>query len=147
MAQSIDSIIASIDDFNKDVRNWAYRNRSLLKSGVNSKATKGNGTLARSIKTSTRKQLGEIDSISYKFPRHGVFFQKGVGRGHVMQGNRVIRGLKNNKTITPIDGNINRQPQDWFNATLDTEVPKLADIVADHKADEAVVNAAGMRIH
>jgi hypothetical protein len=146
MAQSVDSIIISIDEFNKDVSSWAYRNRSLLKSQARAMSTNGNGTLSSSIRTSTRKQMGEIDSISYKFPRHGVFFQKGVGRGHVMSGNRVVRGIKNGKVIQFTDGPVNRQPKNWFNATLETEIPKLADIVADHKADEAAVNAAGMRI-
>lgn len=146
MNQDIDKIIADTEAFNKEVAQWTYRVRSILKRDIKSKATQGNGVLANFLRSSIRKDMGEVDSISYKFPRHGVFFHKGVGRGHVMSGGKVIRGIKNNKVITPLDGPINRTPKDWFNSTLEEQVPILADLVADHKADEAAVNAAGMKI-
>lgn len=146
MSQDIDKIIADTEAFNKEVQQWTYRVRSILKRDIKSKATKGEGVLANFLRSSIRKDMGEVDSVSYKFPRHGVFFHKGVARGYVMSGSKVIRGIKNNKVIKPLDGPINRQPQDWFNSTLEKQIPKLADVVADHKADEAVVNAAGMRI-
>ncbi len=142
----VDKLIASIEAYNKDIKKWTYRVRGKLARNVRSKASDGNGVLASRIRSSMHKDFGEIDSVSYKFPRHGVFYQKGVGRGHVMSGNRVIRGFKDGKVIRPLEGQVNRQSQDWFNATLDNEIPILADIVADHKADEAVVNANGMRI-
>jgi len=45
-----------------------------------------------------------------------------------MQNGRVVRGIKSNKTIRLLDGPVNRKPQDWFNSTIEQEVPKLADM-------------------
>jgi hypothetical protein len=140
-----DVIYQGIEAFNKDVQAWAYKVRSTLKSNIQSSAGKGKGELSRSLKSNLRKDHGEIDSISYKFPRHGVFFQKGVGRGHIMQGGKVVRGVKSKKVVRFLDGPVKRSPQDWFNRTLENELPKLADIVANHKANEAVVRTAGMK--
>ncbi len=159
MTQSADSILASIEEYNKDIKKWAYQVRGKLATNIRNSTTEGNGVLAAKVRSKLHKDLGEIDSVSYQFPRHGVFFQKGVGRGHVMSGGMVVRGLKDGKTIRylakdhgkvskPLNPNhVTRTPQDWFNSTLDNELPKLADIVADHKADEAVVNANGMKIN
>ncbi|TLX73682.1 hypothetical protein E9993_14590 [Labilibacter sediminis] len=143
----VDKIIADTESYNKDVSQWVYRVRSILKRDIQGSATSGNGVLAASLRSNIHKDMGEVDYVGYKFPRHGVFFHKGVGRGHVMSAGKVVRGVKNNKVIKPLDGPINRQSQDWFNSTLEKQIPKLADIVADHKADEAAVNAAGMKIH
>jgi len=154
---SEEKILQDIEAFNKDVSKWAYKVRGRLKRNL-AQFQNGRGAMRRFLKTSLRKDQGEIDSISYKFPRHGVFAQKGVGRGHVMQNGKVVRGVKDDTVIrfsSKKHGKVgypfapatkSRQPEDWFNAEMDQQVPLLADIVADHKADEAAVNAGGMRI-
>lgn len=139
---SAEVIYRGIQAFNKDVSAWAYQLRQKLKTSASSMAGSGKGDLAKLLKTNIRKTDGEIESISYGFPRHGVFFQKGVGRGHVMQGGKVIRGMYSKKVIKLLPGTVNRQPKDWFNQHFDDGVPKLADIVANHKADEAIVKAS-----
>jgi len=147
ISMSAETIYKGIQEFNKDVSQWAYKIASQLRGNAAAKSQKGKGELAAKLRTNIRYDLGEVESIGYQFPRHGVFFQKGVGKGHVMAGGRVVRGIKHGKIIKPIDGTINRQPQDWFNGVLDTQVPQLADIVANHKADEAALNATGMKIN
>lgn len=132
------TIIEEINDFNEDVSQWAYNTREKLKANLN-KATKGKGTLKKGLRTKLRKNFSEIETITYRFPRHGVFYQKGVGRGHVMENGNVVRGIKENKVIRLISGKVNREPRDWFNSTLEKETPKLADTVADHKADQATI--------
>jgi len=147
-----DEIYNDIESFNKDVSNWAYRVRSAMKGNIAAKSSKGSDgskdrvKLLPSLRTNIRKDFGEIESVSYHFARHGVFWQKGVGKGHVMAGGKVVRGLKNGKVIKPLSGSVTRQPQDWFNSTLNREVPKLADIIADHKGDEAALNIAGIKM-
>lgn len=142
----VEVIYKGIDDFNREVKQWGEKVKSLLKANVRTMASKGSGNLAGKISSSYKKPTGEIESISYKFPRYGIFFAKGVGRGHVMQNGRIVRGIKNNKTVTLTGGPINREPKDWFNSTVDQYVDELADTVANHKANEAVISAAGMKI-
>ena len=68
--------------------------------------------LENSILGQTRQTYGVIDRASIKFERHGVFVQKGVGRGYQMQEGFVHRVAK-----TPMSGKI-RQPADWFNSVI-----------------------------
>jgi len=101
---------------------------------------------------------GQIDSVSYRFERHGVFVHKGVGRGYIMSGGVVVRGHKPSKELikyakaqnravgnTILSGPVRRQPADWFNIIMDKNVPELADKVAKLNAD-AAVNALRLRI-
>jgi len=97
--------------------------------------------LVRSLKSRIRKQSGIIDSISYRFERHGVFVHKGVGNGYKMINGLVVRVAKS-KTPNPRP----RVPVDWFNIVIDTEVPKLANQLATINAD-ASINALRMRIN
>jgi hypothetical protein len=109
---------------------------------------KGKGELLRSLRGKTKQEFGEIDRVSYHFIKHGVFFHKGVGRGYTMVGGRVVRGYKFDSHIIRkrqdkpaaivLGGEVKREPKEWFNPVLDTEVPKLADLVAEMKADMAV---------
>jgi hypothetical protein len=63
---------------------------------------------------------GKIYALGYKMPRHGVFVEKGVGRGHPIGNN----GLK-------------RKPKPWFNPVIEREVVTLGNIAAKHGADIA----------
>jgi hypothetical protein len=140
-----------LDKYNKEVRDWAFRVGSGLKGNIMAFNGKGTGQLAQMLQTRTRKSFNEVDLISYHFPRHGVFVQKGVGRGYVMQGGTVVRGIRHDKVVKPLQGPVNRRPEDWFNGTMEREVPVLADIIANHMADKASVaamgaNAMGMQI-
>ena len=134
-------IYRGTEAFNREVEGWASKVEGMLRSKVQSESSKGTGELARKLKKQIRMDSGEAESIIYKFPRHGVFFAKGVGRGHIMQNGKVVRGVRNNKTIRYLSGPVNRQPKDWWSKVLDQEVSNLADIVANYKADEAVVNS------
>jgi hypothetical protein len=95
--------------------------------------------LANSINTKTRKDFGEIDTISFSFERHGVFVHKGVGRGYKMSSGVVTRTAKGPVTIL-------RKPVDWFNPVLDGYIPELADNIAKLNAN-AVLNIARAKIH
>lgn len=81
-----------IQAFNKDVAGWGKRvrnqtisNARRLKHPVSKKNTHDHESLGDSIGQKTYKSDGEIDCIGFSFARHGVFWQKGVGRGYVMQ--------------------------------------------------------------
>jgi hypothetical protein len=146
MSTQTDIIYRGIADYNRDIKRWAGKVRTELKSNVQSMSSQGTGNLAQKISASYGNPSGEIESISYKFPRYGIFFAKGVGRGHIMQGGKVVRGIKSSRVVRLLDGPVHRQPKDWFNNTIDKHVDELANTVASHKADEAVINAAHMKI-
>ena len=91
--------------------------------------------LAASIRSKTREQFGEIDTITYSFERHGVFVHKGVGRGYPIRGRGTIKN-PSGKTRNAIE---------WFNPVLDQTMPELANRIAEINAD-AVLNTARVKI-
>ena len=97
------------------------------------------GKLVNSIKPSTKRTLGEIDTISFSFERHGIFVHKGVGRGWEMSGKLVRRTAKG-----PMKGG-GRNAVEWFNPVIDLNAPRLADQIAEINAN-AVLNASKLRI-
>lgn len=147
-----------VTEYNNKITSWVGRTSTQLKRSIASLSTKGKGELMRSLFGKTKKDFGEIESIVYSFNRYGVFFHKGVGRGYKMVEGKVLkqhqvaskvvkkRGLGKNPSFASggswyalIQNNIHppRQPKEWFNPVLDREVPKLADLVGQMKADMA----------
>lgn len=137
---TVENINQNTDKFNKAIESWGSKIERLLKMNLIYLAQKGKGTLESQLRLKTYKAFDEIYRVTYHFPRHGVFFQKGVGRGHVMVNNTVVRGVKSNRVVTLGKGGINRDPKDWYNKTMNEETPHLADTIAEHKADSAVLN-------
>lgn len=136
---SVDSIIQATEKYNQAIEVWGKKIERYLKMNIIYLAQKGKGKLDSSLRLRLYKTFGETYRITYHFPRYGVFLQKGVGRGHVMSNKTVVRGVKNNRVIKLKAGSVNRDPKDWFNDTMNQESPKLADIIAEHKADEAAL--------
>lgn len=161
-------ITQQIQTYNTDVAGWGKRVRN--RSISNARRLKNQGArprskvlhmrsndeeeLGQSIGQKVFKRDGEIDCVGFSFARHGVFWQKGVGRGHVMQNGIVVRGYKKKigrnlhdkrTSFVSVAGPIKRKPVDWFNGLIDQEIENLADIVAEHYADR-VINATRMTI-
>ena len=118
-------ILKKIEDHNKIVETWTPKVRTKIKSNVLRSMKDGKTKpfilrgknkeqkelkLANSITSKHRKESGEIDRVTFNFEKHGVFVQKGVGKG-------------------------NRTPKDWFNNILESEIPELADKIAELNAD------------
>jgi len=106
-----------------------------MRNNIRAMSTKGKGELLRMTHQYFR-QYGEINRISFRFPKHGVFFAKGVGRGYKSE-----KGIV--RKVSP--GPIRRQPKDWFNSTLDQRIPILAEKLANTMAN-AAVNATNVKI-
>lgn len=70
------------------------------------------------IRTSERKERsnGLTFAIGISFEKHGVFVEKGVGKG---------RGINSGKTT----------PMPWYNPVMDIHIPALADDLALNVAD------------
>lgn len=131
----------NIEKYNKSVARTGFKIRINLNRAIASLSMKGKKNLMRSLRLRMPKEFGEIINLKYEFSRHGVFFHKGVGRGYVMQGGRVIRGTKKGGIFKALPGmhsnTIKRMPKEWFNPTLDREMPRLADQIAKLKGDSA----------
>ncbi|MFA6281680.1 MAG: hypothetical protein WCY05_04160 [Candidatus Omnitrophota bacterium] len=140
-----------------EVKQWAASQRSMLQAEIRKLSSKGKGELAKALRFKVYKnKLGVVSMVGFQFPRHGVFMQKGVGRGYIMEGGVVVRGsrlrtskqiklyanAKNRDIQTRVirSGAINRHPEDWFNTPISNNIDKIADIVAKYMAD-ANVNA------
>jgi len=111
--------------FNDDITKWTKDGLKAAKTEINSLGivhlpnSPNPVPLAKAIKSSTKKQLGLINRISYQFPRSGVFVHKGVSRGH--------------PASNP------RKAKPWFHA-IDKRVDELADIVSNGQANLVVNN-------
>jgi hypothetical protein len=141
-----------VEEYNRRISNWGGTVTKKLKDSARMVAGKGEGELAKSIRSKTGKLDVEIDKIAFHFVRHGVFAEKGVGRGYIMSGGTVVRGFAPGKVLKMIgknknrrvgekvirDGSINRKPAHWFNPVVEENVPQLADIVAEMDADKVV---------
>ena len=101
-------IIENIESFNKDIVSWGHRTRQTILGKI-PKGRHASGAkeepLARSFRMNTSKTFGEIDRIGFSFSLHGVFLQKGVGRGYISK-NGVVR--RTDKSFQKSQNKINR---------------------------------------
>lgn len=109
------------------VKQWANETNGLLKLRI-SNFSRGKTRAKineKKLKDSLFKKVyveyrsGLPQRIAWGFAKHGVFREKGVGKG---------RGIKSGKT----------NPAPWFNPTMQVQVEKLADIVNDKFAELTV---------
>lgn len=115
------------ESFNADVSKWTIETKEALVNQMNSlgivhrENSSSEVPAQKALKSSTRKQSGIVNKISFRMPRHMVFVAKGKGRLRT-------------------DGTTNRQPKDWFNSVVDSRMDSLTDIVADHSGN-LILNA------
>lgn len=148
----------NLDAFNRDIRAWGNKTAGLLRSEVKSRFTKGKANpriyksgihqgkserkLSGSIRAKFRKEPDgeQIDTIGFDLERHGVFLQKGVGRGYVAQGGGVARIAKSE------EAKAFRSKENWFNGTLEKRIPELSKTIVKHTGDAIVLNTKRMFI-
>jgi hypothetical protein len=92
-------------------------------------------TIARGVKF--RRNGDEIYAIGFGLRRHGVFVEKGVGRGYEYNGGNVRR---------KDGGPVKRRPSPWFNPIMEAEIPRLTDIVKRYTGDAIIMNTKRMYI-
>ena len=102
---------------------------------------------------------GLAEGVGLKIERHGIFVQKGVGCGHIVQNGMVVRGYRTSKETqfmakkknravaekVATGGPVNRRPYNWFNPQIDRYLPELADKITAINA-AAVINELNVRI-
>ena len=125
-------VLKTINQLNSDVSRWSYLTRNELVQKLNSMNIRQTGKLLKSISYNLRKYHGEVERITFKFPRHGIFVEKGVGRGYP------IESVRNTSAMLSVMSGKKRYPKPWFNPVMDDELPALADTVAKHYGDLSV---------
>ncbi len=119
----------------KEVKGWAVvqKNRMVsrvlamqlkdkiaLKKRVHHIATdKDYKPLAGSLGFGLKKDLWSIERINFRFARHGIFYEHGVGNGRLR-------------------GSAKAKPNPYLGITIDRGLNDLADILANSMADIAV---------
>lgn len=125
--------------YNQQLIQWKSTTTNMLKGQIAGMSSKGKGELLSQLKGYVNfNQAGDAWQAIWKFPRHGIFWFKGVGKGYTIVDGRVVRAVRRGNALYFIDKAFVRQPHDWMNAVFQQQVPKLADIMGEYWADRLV---------
>lgn len=128
-----------------NARQFTHGKQGFVLRGKKSGETHGENKLVSSLNKKVYVKGGIPEGIGFKIERHGVFVQKGVGRGHISQNGFVLRGnnpskeamlyAKSQNRRAPgkqtTGGQVNRRPVDWFNSVIEATLPELCDRIAE----------------
>ena len=92
---------------------------SVTKAEMRSRMPRDKGTLSRRLRVKNKEVYGQLDAVSFSFPRYGVFVEMGV----FSQG----KGGSIKKAELAAMGKL--RPQPWFNPAIDRHLPDFADKV------------------
>ena len=114
------------EDLNAEIRGWANRLKTVLKSRV----PKRTGRLQKSIKANLRKRQGMAQKIAFGFERYGVFVEYGTGSGY-KKGVKLPSRTENRKNLR----SKLRTPRPWFDNTMNENIQELSDITGGFFAE------------
>lgn len=118
-----------LEKLDKEIRAWARVTRKDLLFRLASLNLEerirldGEVRLKDSIKYKVKKKNGDIESVAFSFARHGIFLERGVGRGRPKNSPQAKKAAK-----------------PWIKPVLPDSIEKLADIIAEDYADIAALN-------
>lgn len=119
----------SIDKIDPIVKRWSARTRNILKSSISSAGIRTySGQLNKGIAYSIARRYAIPWKISFNFPKHGIFVEKGVGRGYPI--GRVGQASADAKS--------RRHPKPWFNPVMEGQLPLLANDMNLQIAKDAI---------
>lgn len=125
MAQEV-RLADRLEQLDREVRTWARLTRKRLLFRIASLNLEerirlnGETSLRKDIRTSVRKKSGDIEKVSFIFPRQGIFLEHGVGKG------RPVRSAQANRFKKP-----------WISEEIPDAIEDLAEILAEQYADVA----------
>jgi len=105
-----------MDRFNQVQKEIIDEHRSNMESELKISGKKSHNSYRVKTKTKIEARTGKAFAIGISMRQHGVFKEKGVGRG---------RGINSGKT----------KPDPWYNPVILREVPKLAQDLELNIAD------------
>lgn len=104
-----------LEKFNLKVRAVGEGALQLMKAN----APRDSGKLAAGLQLKTKMEFGRISRLTFTFPRHGIFLEKGVGRG-----------------VDAKEAPGNRQAKLWYRPAIDQKLPELEAALNDFVADD-----------
>jgi len=116
----------TLQEFNRDVKDWANLTKQKLLFRLTQLDLQervrlaGEISLRKSLKEKFKTSHGQVESVGFSFARHGIFLERGVGRG---------------VKLADVAAS-NRMPKIWLAAVLPNEIERLADIIAENYADD-----------
>jgi hypothetical protein len=121
------------EKYNGELQAWGRKTAAIIRASAG-QFTSGSGELKKSIGVNYGRHGIEIERIGFKLVRHGVFLEKGVGRGYVFNGAGVNRIAKSEP-----EGR-QRYAVSWFNRPLSKELPELQEIVRRNTQEAIELN-------
>ena len=128
-------MVSEEQEFNSEVRGWAkiqqkrlisrvvslkLKDKVALKKSLNHKANKDDyKPLVPSLGFGLKREFGVVARINFRFAKHGIYFEHGVGRG------RPVRSAK-------------AKPHPFLAPIINSGIDELADIISNGIADMAV---------
>lgn len=88
----------------------------------------------KSLSYVIKEKSGDVDSISFKFPLHGIFVHYGVGRGQPTK-----EGKKHAKKVY-----VKRSANDFLNDPIEESFQKLSDLSAEYYGDKVLFSVYGI---
>lgn len=121
-----------LDRLDKEVRQWGQLTRKKLRERLITldleERTRlvGEKQLVRNLRSIVRKKQGDLESVAFSFPRHGIFLEHGVGKHRPIGSAAAARAAK-----------------PWLKPVLGEATEELADLLEETYAD---LVAAELRI-
>lgn len=132
---------------NAAILQWKSATTAALKSQIGMLTSSGKGELIQKLRGYVdHDPNGTIYRMAWKFPRHGIYLIKGVGRGYIMQDGRIIRAVRKDNRIMTINKSIQRHPKDWFNPVIEARIDDLAEKVSSFYADQAAEQITSIQV-
>lgn len=82
-----------------------------------------------------RKRDGDLESVSFKMPVHGIFREYGVGNGQPSSG------------VTSQKVYLKRSMSDWFHGPVDKNFDQFADVVGEYYGDKVLVEFKRLNVN
>jgi hypothetical protein len=107
--------ITKYTELNSRIKQWTGTRTEQMKSWIFGHDVMFEGDLHAELRFKIRESFGKAAIISWQFPRHGVFVEKGVGRGNPIGG---------------VGSTNKRKPKPWFQQSVtDASIAELERIL------------------
>lgn len=123
LGDRLEAVDKEIDAWAKATRQHLLRRLATLGLKDRAKLISKNESLYKSVRSRLKKRDGEIESVAFIFARHGIFLERGVGKGRPVNSTQA-----------------NQQKKAWLSAVLPDEIENLADLLEQEYADLAIEN-------
>lgn len=123
MSNNIDAVAAA----------WGHDAVNAMRTQLSKYGAVDTMKLARYLRYKLEYKGGELERISFRLKRYGIFLEKGVGRGYKISDVRAAGSALKKRKAKP-----------WFSNAIEPRLGDLADKVTKLKAD-AAINAIGIK--